>query len=228
MMNHLMTRRRLTSVLQQCIMADMDMVDSHSKRRENSAPRSFARKALAYDAIEPELIAKLREITQRVGALVEDARLRALIEVYVSQINGCAYCVDLHTRDALAHGESVQRLVGLAAWRESVLFDEREVAALAWADALTLPSLLTNGACAPARLRRCAARMLRMSPLRGDQSVATPTSSGRFASRFVANTASPSPLARAGELGGLLFADSGSSRLPGPRLPWTRTHAFIG
>ena len=144
MMNHLMTRRRLTSVLQPCIVADMNMVDSHSKRSENTAPRSLARKALAYDAIEPELIAKLREITQRVGASVADARLRALIEVYVSQINACAYCVDLHTRDALAHGESVQRLVGLAAWRESVLFDEREVAALAWADALTLPSLLTS------------------------------------------------------------------------------------
>ena len=50
--------------------------------------------------------------------------------------------------------------------------------------------------------------MLRMSPLRGDQSVATPATPGRFATRFVANTASPSPLARASALGGLLFADS--------------------
>src|SRR5207244_13246594 len=55
----------------------------------------------------------------------------------VSQINGCAYCVDLHGRDLRAAGESPERLDGLAAWDESPYFVEREKAALAWAESLT-------------------------------------------------------------------------------------------
>jgi AhpD family alkylhydroperoxidase len=64
-------------------------------------------------------------------ALIELVKLRA------SQINGCAYCIDMHTKDARAAGESEQRLYALSAWRETPFFSPRERAALAWTEALT-------------------------------------------------------------------------------------------
>ncbi len=64
--------------------------------------------------------------------------LRELVKVRASQINGCAYCLDMHWKDARAGGETEQRLYGLAAWRESPYYTERERAALAWAEELTL------------------------------------------------------------------------------------------
>ena len=67
-----------------------------------------------------------------------DPQLRLLVEVRISQINGCAYCVDMHTREARGAGETQQRLDCLVVWREVSFFDARERAALAWAEALTL------------------------------------------------------------------------------------------
>jgi AhpD family alkylhydroperoxidase len=63
--------------------------------------------------------------------------LRDLVLMRVSQINGCAYCLDMHSKDARAAGESEQRLYVLPAWREAPFYSERERAALAWAEALT-------------------------------------------------------------------------------------------
>lgn len=67
-----------------------------------------------------------------------DKQLFHLIEIRASQINGCAYCVDMHTKDAQAMGEDVQRLHLVAVWREAPMFSPRERAALAWTEALTL------------------------------------------------------------------------------------------
>ncbi len=61
-----------------------------------------------------------------------------LVKTRASQINGCAFCIHMHTTDARARGETVERLFLLDAWRESPLYDERERAALAWTEALTL------------------------------------------------------------------------------------------
>jgi AhpD family alkylhydroperoxidase len=61
-----------------------------------------------------------------------------LIKVRASQINGCAFCIDMHTKDARSEGETEQRLYGLNAWRETPFFTERERAALEWTEALTL------------------------------------------------------------------------------------------
>lgn len=61
-----------------------------------------------------------------------------LVKTRASQINGCAYCVHMHTSDARKHGESEMRLYLLSAWRESSLYSPRERAALAWTEALTL------------------------------------------------------------------------------------------
>lgn len=60
-----------------------------------------------------------------------------LIYFRVSQINGCSYCLDMHSKDLRAAGETEQRLYGLSAWRETPYFSERERAALAWAEAVT-------------------------------------------------------------------------------------------
>ena len=61
-----------------------------------------------------------------------------LVKLRASQINGCAYCIDMHTKDARAAGESEQRLYALTAWRETPFYSERERAALAWTEAVTL------------------------------------------------------------------------------------------
>lgn len=64
--------------------------------------------------------------------------LLSLVEMRASQINGCAFCLDMHTKDARAAGESEQRLYLLPAWREAPFYSERECAALEWTEALTL------------------------------------------------------------------------------------------
>jgi AhpD family alkylhydroperoxidase len=67
-----------------------------------------------------------------------DHRLLELVKIRASQINGCAYCLDMHTKDARAAGETEQRIYALNAWRETPFFDDRERAALAWTEAVTL------------------------------------------------------------------------------------------
>jgi AhpD family alkylhydroperoxidase len=64
--------------------------------------------------------------------------LLELVKTRTSQINGCAYCLDMHTKDARANGESEQRLYALPAWKEAPFYTERERAALLWTEALTL------------------------------------------------------------------------------------------
>lgn len=69
-----------------------------------------------------------------------EPKLVELVKVRASQINGCAFCIDMHTKDARAEGETEQRLYGLTAWHEMPFYSERERAALAWTEALTLIS----------------------------------------------------------------------------------------
>ena len=88
---------------------------------------------------------ELPEATRAMGGLEEvveasslEPKLRELVKLRASQINGCAYCVDMHTKDARAIGEDEQRLHLVAVWRETPSFTPRERAALAWTEALTL------------------------------------------------------------------------------------------
>ncbi len=69
-----------------------------------------------------------------------EPKLLELIKVRASQINGCAYCIDMHWKDARAAGETEQRLYSLDAWRETPFYSDRERAALAWTESLTLLS----------------------------------------------------------------------------------------
>ena len=66
-----------------------------------------------------------------------EASLLELVKTRASQMNGCAYCIDMHTKDARAAGETEQRLYALSAWRETPFFTPRERAALAWTEAIT-------------------------------------------------------------------------------------------
>lgn len=66
-----------------------------------------------------------------------DHKLLELVKIRASQINGCAHCLDMHTKDTIAIGENEQRLYVLAAWREAPFYSERERAALAWCESLT-------------------------------------------------------------------------------------------
>jgi len=76
--------------------------------------------------------------TRELDAVHFDPRLRELVRVRASQLNGCAYCIDMHSKDARAIGETEQRLYALPAWRETPFFTERERAALALAESITL------------------------------------------------------------------------------------------
>ncbi len=69
-----------------------------------------------------------------------DAKLRELIKIRASQINGCAFCIAMHTRDARKIGETDERMHLLDAWREAPVYTDKERAALAWTEALTLVS----------------------------------------------------------------------------------------
>ena len=80
-------------------------------------------------------IAELHGFVKRCGL---DHMLLELIKLRASQINGCAHCIDMHTKELRAGGESEQRLYLLNAWEESPFYSERERAALAWTEALTL------------------------------------------------------------------------------------------
>jgi AhpD family alkylhydroperoxidase len=86
----------------------------------------------------PDAIKAMRELEDYVRKCGLEHGLMHLINTRASQINGCAFCVHMHTRDARAAGESEERLYLLSAWRESPLYTPRERAALAWTEALTL------------------------------------------------------------------------------------------
>ncbi len=92
--------------------------------------------------LDPRAIGQVMRAMPGPEAVVAQSTLEAplleLVRTRVSQIDGCAYCLDMHTRKARARGENEQRLHLLAAWREVPFYSERERAALAWAEALTL------------------------------------------------------------------------------------------
>ncbi|MDB5532435.1 MAG: alkylhydroperoxidase [Hyphomicrobiales bacterium] len=88
----------------------------------------------------PEMIQAMVDLEAKVKASGLELSLYELVKTRASQINGCAYCIHMHTKDAIAEGESAERLFLLDAWRESPLYTDRERAALEWTEALTLIS----------------------------------------------------------------------------------------
>jgi AhpD family alkylhydroperoxidase len=92
---------------------------------------------LSYGKVAPGAIRAMMDLEKYVRESGLEDSLIELVKVRASQINGCAYCIDMHTKDARAAGEDEQRLYLLSSWREAPFYTEREEAALAWTEALT-------------------------------------------------------------------------------------------
>ena len=92
---------------------------------------------LNWSKILPESYQAMLRLQKVVDDSKIEHRLIELVKIRASQINGCAFCLDMHTKDAIALGESQQRIYLLSAWRETTIYSERERAALAWCESLT-------------------------------------------------------------------------------------------
>lgn len=88
----------------------------------------------------PESIKALTAVETQIQSSGLEQSLVELVKTRASQINGCAFCINMHTQDARKHGETEQRLYLLNAWHDSPLYTDRERAALAWTEAVTLIS----------------------------------------------------------------------------------------
>jgi AhpD family alkylhydroperoxidase len=91
-----------------------------------------------YQKVFPDALRAMLGLEKAVHASSLEPELLELVKMRASQLNGCAYCLDMHSKDARARGETEQRLHVLSAWREAPFYSERERAALAWCEALTL------------------------------------------------------------------------------------------
>lgn len=103
--------------------------------------RCLMQPRLDYWSLAPEVPAKLLEASTHIGRSGLERGLLGLIYTRASQLNGCAFCLEMHTREARAAGETEARLYAVSIWEESPLFSERERAALAWTEAVTLVSV---------------------------------------------------------------------------------------
>ena len=97
-------------------------------------------KRLDYSKAAPGSMQAMYKLQKYVDESGLEHSMIELVKTRVSQINGCAFCIDMHTKDARAMGETEQRLYALSAWRETPFFTDRERAALAWAETITLIS----------------------------------------------------------------------------------------
>lgn len=93
---------------------------------------------MSYNAADPRARKALIELEKYVESSGLEQSLRDLVVLRASQLNGCAFCVDMHTKDARASGETEQRLYGVTVWEEAPYYTDRERAALAWTEAVTL------------------------------------------------------------------------------------------
>ena len=102
-------------------------------------PEGVMSQRMNYYNASPDVFKTMLGLEKQLHAGLE-TKLLLLVKVRASLINGCAYCIDMHWKDARAEGESEERLYNLSAWRESPLYSDKERAALAWTEALTLVS----------------------------------------------------------------------------------------
>jgi len=92
---------------------------------------------LSYRQRAPEGIAALETLDTYLDTTGLDPTLLDLVRLRASLLNGCAFCVDMHTKDLFARGESVERIAGLSVWEPTPFYSDRERAALTWCDAVT-------------------------------------------------------------------------------------------
>lgn len=107
------------------------VVVSHSAKANEAIARA------SYTQQSPELLKKFMELLAATRESSIEEPIRDLVAIRAAQLNGCAFCLDMHVKQAKIHGERELRLYNLAAWRDSILFAPRERAALAWTEILT-------------------------------------------------------------------------------------------
>jgi AhpD family alkylhydroperoxidase len=112
----------------------MDTALSEHAKTPQSEPHG---QRLNYAAQSPELFKKLADLAAAIRKSSIEETIINLVEIRTSQLNGCSFCLDMHVKQARLHGERELRLYHVATWRESLLFEPRERAALAWAEVLT-------------------------------------------------------------------------------------------
>ncbi|HET9981272.1 MAG TPA: carboxymuconolactone decarboxylase family protein [Ktedonobacterales bacterium] len=95
---------------------------------------------MEYAKVAPAVTQAMSGLERAIHESGLEPSLLELVKTRASQINGCAFCLDMHTKDARARGETEQRLYALSAWRETPFYTDRERAALAWSEAVTLVS----------------------------------------------------------------------------------------
>ncbi|GLK91284.1 carboxymuconolactone decarboxylase family protein [Pseudomonas turukhanskensis] len=93
---------------------------------------------VAYAQVAPHAFKALLGLEKAMGESSLEKSLHELVKIRASQLNGCAYCIDMHTADAIKLGETPRRIFALSAWHETPFFSERERAALLWTETLTL------------------------------------------------------------------------------------------
>lgn len=93
-----------------------------------------------YQQVDPDALKGMMEIEKYMADSGLEKSVYELVKMRASQINGCAFCLDMHSKDARAAGETEQRLYELNAWRETPFYSDRERAALEWTEAVTLIS----------------------------------------------------------------------------------------
>ena len=93
---------------------------------------------IAYQNVAPEVVRAMRGLEEQVHRSGLEGPLLELVKMRASQINGCAFCLDMHSKDARVKGETEHRIYALNAWEETPFYTERARAALAWTEALTL------------------------------------------------------------------------------------------
>lgn len=96
---------------------------------------------LQFFNVAPELMKQVQALNKAVDECGLETDLLHLVKLRASQINGCSYCVDMHTKEAMRDGETQQRVFLVSAWKESPLFTQRERAAFAYTEAVTLISV---------------------------------------------------------------------------------------
>lgn len=92
---------------------------------------------LIYATVEPEGYRAITALQRHINNCGLEHSLLELVKIRASQLNGCAFCIDMHTKDARLGGETEQRIYALSAWRETPFFTDRERAALGWTEAVT-------------------------------------------------------------------------------------------
>jgi AhpD family alkylhydroperoxidase len=106
-------------------------------RRSPSKRKMPVKSRMDYANVAPDGAKAMSELENYIKRSGLEPALLDLVKTRASQINGCGYCLDMHTKDARSRGETEQRLYALAAWHETPFFSERERAALAWTEAVT-------------------------------------------------------------------------------------------